>query len=202
METFVLIPEQLSLQLETESLTVVAHSPIVRGFRFSPFQGTLRTDEKLSLVVERGKGDRFCYFNGFRAASWVRFLRTCTEMNGAVNLVEMITPGGQIMYEAKRPVDTWEELVLYAPDSPLNLAKAIKEAIFEQTMRSLQAELPLDLSTSVFQKLVSFTQYRENFLYVFVCEDPTIRNMGNFVIFSQTVLTMENLMNVQQSHHQ
>lgn len=155
METFVLIPEQLSLQLESESLTVVAHCPIVRGFRFSPFQGTLRTDEKLSLVVERGQGERFCYWNGFRAASWVRFLRTASEMSAAVNLVEVITPSGQIMYEVRRPVDSWEELVLYSPDSPLNLAKAIKEAIFEQTIKGVILEVPLDLSTSVFQKLVS-----------------------------------------------
>ncbi|OXA56916.1 zinc finger protein 771 [Folsomia candida] len=153
METFVLIPEQLSLQLESESLTVVAHCPIVRGFRFSPFQGTLRTDEKLSLVVERGQGERFCYWNGFRAASWVRFLRTASEMSAAVNLVEVITPSGQIMYEVRRPVDSWEELVLYSPDSPLNLAKAIKEAIFEQTIKGVILEVPLDLSTSVFQKL-------------------------------------------------
>jgi hypothetical protein len=80
-------------------------------------------------------------------------------MNSAVNLIEMITPSGQIMYEARRPVDSWEELVLYSPDSPLNLAKAIKEAIFEQTMRALMLEVPLDLSTSVFQKLVSHSYY-------------------------------------------
>jgi hypothetical protein len=155
METFVLIPEQLSLQLESESLAVVANCPIVRGYRFSPFQGTLRTDEKLSFAVDRGKGDSYCYWNGFRAASWVRFLRTSSEMSSSVNLIEVITPGGQIMYEARRPVDLWEELVLFSPDSPLNLAKAIKEAIFEQTMRALMLEVPLDLSTSVFHKLVS-----------------------------------------------
>jgi hypothetical protein len=41
METFVLIPEQLSLQLSgKESLQVVTNQTVPRGFRFSPFQVT------------------------------------------------------------------------------------------------------------------------------------------------------------------
>lgn len=149
-----LIPEQLSLQLASESLAVVANCPIVRGFRFSPFQGTLRTDEKLGFALDRGKGDKYCYWNGFRAASWVRFLRSSSDLGPKANVIEVVTPGGQIVYEVRRPIDVWEELILYSPDSPLNLAKAIKEAIFEQTMRALMLEVPLDLSTSVFHKLV------------------------------------------------
>ncbi|ODN03355.1 PR domain zinc finger protein 14 [Orchesella cincta] len=154
METFVLIPEQLSLSLSNESLTVVSNCTINRGFRFSPFQGTLRTDDKLSLALERGKSDRYYYWSGFRAASWVRFLRQSPVMGAEVNLMEVITSSGQIMYEVRKPLDVNDELVVYSPDSsPANLAKAIKEAIFEQAMRALMLEVPLDLSTSVFQKM-------------------------------------------------
>lgn len=157
LETFVLIPEQLSLTLSSDSLSVVSNCPINRGFRFSPFQGTLRTDDKLSLALERGKSDKYYYWSGgFRAQSWVRFLRQSSVMGPEVNLMEVITTSGQIMYEVRKPLDVNDELVVYSPDSsPANLAKAIKEAIFEQAMRALMLEVPLDLSTSVFQKMVS-----------------------------------------------
>lgn len=88
-------------------------------------------------------------------------------MGPEVNVMEVITTSGQIMYEVRKPLDVNDELVVFSPgdsggggggsSSPQNLAKAIKEAIFEQAMRSLMVEVPLDLSQSVFQKMVSYT---------------------------------------------
>lgn len=157
METFVLIPEQLSLQLTPDTgLRVVSNQIVPRGFRFSPFQGTLRTDDKLSpAILDRGRSDRYYYWGGFRAASWVRFLRQCHNLTPDANLVELVLPGGQVVYEVRRSLEPWEELVVFSPEPPVSLAKALKEAIFEQTMRALMLEVPLDLSTSLFHKVVS-----------------------------------------------
>ncbi|CAG7659822.1 unnamed protein product [Allacma fusca] len=154
METFVLIPEQLSLQLTSDGLQVVSNQTVPRGFRFSPFQGTLRTDDKLSpALLDRGRSDRYYYWGGFRAASWVRFLRQRHDLTPDVNLMELVLPGGQVVYEVRRPLESWEELVVFSPEPPVSLAKALKEAIFEQTMRALMLEVPLDLSTSLFHKV-------------------------------------------------
>ena len=163
METFVLIPEQLSLELSGDGseLRVVSNqNTIPRGSRFSPFQGTLRTDEKLtarsfnggsSKVQER---ERYCSWGGLRAASWVRFLRQSVQISSEVNLVELILPGGQVVYEVHRPINLWEELVVFSTEPPLTFTKALKEAIFEETMKALLLEVPLDLSTSLFHKVV------------------------------------------------
>jgi hypothetical protein len=162
METFVLIPEQLSLELSGDgsALRVVSNQNIIaRGSRFSPFQGTLRTDEKLTARSFNGGGggggrERYCSWGGLRAASWVRFLRQSLQITKEVNLVELILPGGQVVYEVHRPISLWEELVVFSTEPPLTFTKALKEAIFEETMKALLLEVPLDLSTSLFHKVV------------------------------------------------
>jgi len=155
MDTFVLIPEEFSLhQTPNENLRVITNRSLTRGTRFSPFQGTLRTDDKLSFFLDREKNERYHYSNGFRVSSWIKFLKETSQMSGEVNLMEIVTPGGQILYEARTTIDIEEELVLFSPKTPLGLGKAIKEAIFEQTMRALMREVPLDLSTSLFHRMV------------------------------------------------
>lgn len=156
METFVLIPEELSLDRATgdgNAIRVVCNQTLLpRGLRFSPFQGTLRTDGNLDSGLFRGK---FPSWGGLRATSWVRFLRECPQISKEVNLVEMILPGGQVIYEVHRPITCGDELVLFSTEPPLPFTKALKDAIFEETMKALLLEVPLDLSTSLFLSHVS-----------------------------------------------
>ncbi|XP_077483636.1 uncharacterized protein LOC144093804 isoform X2 [Amblyomma americanum] len=142
METFVLIPKELSLVLSdrtasttTDSSTTSAkevtaavwsNSRISRGTRFLPFQGTVRLDklEVFGTLDQKDIRHRFgCYdeiqlekSKQVRHCNWVRFVRHSPQFSAEVNLLGSLVKGEPV-YETIRTVASNTELVVFYEDS-------------------------------------------------------------------------------------
>lgn len=156
MDTFVLIPEQFNLQLISNKLSVVANRFIPKGTTFSAFQGTLRTDNRLKTTTTT-------------AESWVKYLRRI-DSNKDVNLIQINNNNSasivslqlQPLYQVCRSIEPAEELLLLAVTSTAapattksqavspSMLESLQTVIFQETLKTLLLEVPLDLSKSLF----------------------------------------------------
>ncbi|XP_064102602.1 zinc finger protein 629-like [Macrobrachium nipponense] len=177
METRVLMPAEFSLVVTARPLPpldrlvpaedcikVCATRRLQVQTRYLPFSGTVRADNLPLLpylpamdVRSRYGGYDSVDEDGRRTCNWVRFLKVAQFYSHEVNLVgRRAGPRGDVIFEVVREILPGGELLAFLlPDMNgenallLPALTLIRSSLYRQTIDSIMAEAPLDLSCSL-----------------------------------------------------
>ncbi|GAB6027392.1 hypothetical protein CHUAL_001668 [Chamberlinius hualienensis] len=187
METCVLIPSEFSLVLTTTTtdrnankfyemgVRVWSNQFISKGYRFFPFQGTIRLDklEVYSYLDENDCRHQYgCYdeiqdvdHQRVRHCNWVRFLRCTSTFNSDVNLIGS-RDKGEPAFETVKCIPPNTEMVVYFDNVETNnnnnsMCRAanafLRTSLYRKAMDTILEETPLDLSLSLLSTRILIT---------------------------------------------